>query len=154
MKIETKGGGDRSERDALPWDLRLPKEPNLKTLRACGDIEIAELRKIEKMDLVDMGNVEDRKEVAQADFCASFFKGFSNGTLRGGFLNLHEPGRKCPQAESGFDCSATEQYLILPGRNRSEHNLGVHVMDCCAGLADGPLSGITLWDSNFVCTAA
>ena len=94
---------DRGEGQVVPWDLAFGKQLDLEAFDAGGKIERAQARKVEQVDLVDLGHVEQAEQVADLDVGAGFLLRFAHGGLRCRLVVFHKAGWQGPVAVARFD---------------------------------------------------
>ena len=128
-KIGFKAQPDTAEGDLVPGNVGLRKKSSLKAFGPWPEIGILQTAAIEKVDLTDGRQVNERKQSVDLDARASFFSGLTNGRLKGRLAVLHKPGRQRPETVARFDGASTKQNVALPFDNAADDQLGVLVVD-------------------------
>jgi hypothetical protein len=129
-------GADGGESQVVPRDLVFGEQAHVQAFDAGREIEVEQLGQIEQVDLVHVGHVQQREQLAQPDVGAGFFLGLAHRCLVRGFLVFHEAGRQGPVAVARLDGALAQQDLefafALPHWNRADHQLRVLVMNGAA----------------------
>src|SRR5690606_35767155 len=102
-------------------------------------VTVGHITQEKDIDLVDMGQVENRINVPNLYRGAAFFPGFPGGAFLQGFPVFHEAGGQGPVALAGLDGTFAEQNATFPDRDGANHDLRVLVMDGAAMVA--PIAG-------------
>lgn len=129
---------DGAKGQVLPGQVVFTEKSDFQGFLARSKVQVQQLRPVEEMHLVDVGNTHDGKQFAKVNAASGLFHGFPAGGLLQTFAVFHEACRQGPVAVAWFDCPAAKQNLVFPYRQSAHHHAGVLVMNRVAVRADVP----------------
>ena len=103
---------------------------------------------VEQMHLVHVRNRQNRKRFPELHARSRFLQGLAKRRLRGRFVELHEPGRKRPESETGLDRAPAQQDPVLPLRDSADYHQRIPVVDGFATVADMTRTRIAWGDAQ------
>ena len=128
--------GHRGEGQGLPRDPLRREERDLQALDPRRDLGPGQVRPVDELHQADAGDGVDREQRVDLDRGAGFLLRLPAGAVLGVLAQLQEARGQGPEPGLRLDRPAAEQDAPLPGRDRTDDDLGVLVADEAARIAD------------------
>lgn len=101
------------------------------------------------MYLVNVGDADQREWYRIEHFRARLLPCFTTCAIGCGLAVFHETGGQGPEPAPWFDGTAAEEYPVVPGRDATDHETGILVVNVPTGGTYVPQAIVISWHPMF-----
>ena len=132
VQVALKAERDAAKSQFVPRNLGWREQNDLKAFFAGRKVWRKQSAAIEKMYLIDMGNVDQGEGCINRDFRSGFFACFADGRLGRAFPVLHEAAGQGPVAMAWLYGASAHEDFSFPFGDTADDESRIFVMDMAA----------------------